>query len=77
MLDHTHSGFRAWSLRKAMEGLGTTDSVLIDILGTSSNSEIAAIRDSFSRQFQRDLEQDVASETSGDYKKLMVFLTQV
>ncbi len=60
-----------------MEGLGTTDSVLVDILCTSTNAEIRDISSAFSRLFQRDLENDVASETSGDYKKLMVVLCRV
>ncbi|UJR35955.1 hypothetical protein I4U23_028696 [Adineta vaga] len=64
--------FFAEQLRKAMKGLGTKESTLNRILITRSEIDLVQIKEAFSRQFNRELEQDVSKETSGDYKKLLL-----
>jgi annexin A7/11 len=64
--------FLARELRTAMKGAGTDESVLIEILCTRSNDDIKAIKLAYKTEFKRDLEQDIASETSGYFKRLLV-----
>ncbi|PAA49932.1 hypothetical protein BOX15_Mlig008813g2 [Macrostomum lignano] len=66
--------FDAICLREAMEGVGTDEEALIDILTTRSNYQIRAIKEAFERLFHRNLESDVRSETSGDFRKVLVSL---
>ncbi|NXG26927.1 ANX13 protein, partial [Dromaius novaehollandiae] len=61
--------YEARELRRAMKGAGTDESLLIEILCTRSNKPL---RTSFSAVFDRDLESDVKSDTSGSLKKILV-----
>uniref|UniRef100_S4RNA4 Annexin n=1 Tax=Petromyzon marinus TaxID=7757 RepID=S4RNA4_PETMA len=63
-------------LRGAMRGIGTDESLLVEILCTRQNANINAIRLSYNEIFDRDLESDLSSETSGDLKNLLVALVQ-
>jgi hypothetical protein len=64
--------FLAKELRRAMKGAGTDESTMIEILCARSNAEIAAIKATYNAEFKRDLEADVASETSGNFRHLLV-----
>ncbi|XP_020944616.1 annexin A13 isoform X2 [Sus scrofa] len=68
--------YAARQLRKAMKGLGTDESVLIEILCTRTNKEIIAIKEAYQKLFDRSLESDVKSDTSGNLKKILVSLLQ-
>lgn len=68
--------YDATSLRKAVKGIGTDESVLIEILSTRTNAEIVAIKQSYQKLFSRDLEKDVAGDTSGHFKKFLTSLLQ-
>lgn len=68
--------FDAWSLHKAMSGVGTKEAVLIEILCTRTNGEIKEIVDCYKKHFGRSLEQDITSETSGHFKRLLVSCCQ-
>ena len=48
--------------------------VLIEILSSRSNAEIARIKAAYKKDLGRDLEEDLMSETSGDFKRLLVSL---
>ncbi|XP_033643977.1 annexin A7-like isoform X1 [Asterias rubens] len=72
----TQPQFDARQLRKAMKGLGTDEAVLIEILCTRTNQEIHAIKDAYKKEFARNLEKDVISETSGHFQRLLVSMTQ-
>lgn len=75
MYDRPH--FDAYSLRKAMKGMGSDDSALIEILLTKTNAEIKSIKAAYSEMFdRRDLEKDIISETSGHFKRLLVAAVQ-
>nr|BAD99420.1 annexin [Ephydatia fluviatilis] len=75
-LMETKAVYDAHCLRNAMKGLGTDESVLIEILGTRTNQEIKDIVAAYSTVFKRNLEKDVVSETSGNFKRLLVSLCQ-
>jgi len=68
--------YEATCLRKAMKGVGTADHVLIEILCTRTNAEIAAIKAAYTALFHRDLEKDVESETSGHFRRVLVSAVQ-
>jgi len=61
-------------LREAMKGLGTNDSVLIDIIGHRSREQRMMIVAEYRRTISRDLLKDVESETSGNYRKVLLKL---
>jgi len=66
--------YDARELRAAMKGAGTDEGVLIEILSSRSNAEIARIKAAYKKDLGRDLEEDLMSETSGDFKRLLVSL---
>ncbi|XP_058300209.1 annexin A13 isoform X3 [Hylobates moloch] len=70
------SEYTARQLQKAMKGLGTDESVLIEVLCTRTNKEIIAIKEAYQRLFDRSLESDVKGDTSGNLKKILVSLLQ-
>lgn len=64
----TPAEFDAECLRGAMKGLGTDETVLVEILCTRSNQEIKDIVEAYKTLFSRDLENDIMSETGGHFK---------
>ncbi|XP_032868777.1 annexin A7 isoform X2 [Amblyraja radiata] len=68
--------YDAWSLRKAMEGAGTQDRVLIEILCTRNNQQIRDIVTCYKVELERDLEKDLQKDTSGHFKRLLISMSQ-
>ncbi|XP_053569180.1 annexin A13 [Bombina bombina] len=68
--------YDARELRSAMKGAGTDESLLIQILCTRANKQIVAIKDAYTKLFDRNLESDIKSETSGSFRKILVSLLQ-
>ncbi|XP_059802216.1 annexin A7-like [Hypanus sabinus] len=68
--------YDAWSLRKAMEGAGTQDRVLIEILCTRNNQEIREIVRCYKEELGRNLEKDLKKDTSGHFKRLLISMSQ-
>lgn len=68
------SEFDAHSFRKAVQGLGTDDSALIELLTTRSNEELQEAKSAYQRMFNRDIEKDIKSDTSGHYQKVLISL---
>ncbi|XP_076454861.1 annexin-B12-like [Babylonia areolata] len=64
--------FDAAELRRAMKGLGTDEAALIEILCTRTNAQIHAITNAYKQMYGRKLDQDIISETSGHFRKLLV-----
>uniref|UniRef100_A0A673K2C5 Annexin n=1 Tax=Sinocyclocheilus rhinocerous TaxID=307959 RepID=A0A673K2C5_9TELE len=69
--------FEAHRLRKAMEGAGTDEETLLEMLCTRMPQQLSDIRAAYSQEYKRDLEKDLISETSGDFSKLIVALLKV
>ncbi|MES1909405.1 MAG: hypothetical protein MHM6MM_002147 [Cercozoa sp. M6MM] len=67
----TPAQFDAHWLRKAMKGLGTNENQLIEILCTRPQQRIREIKTAFEREYSRNLDGDVSSETSGDFRALL------
>ncbi|XP_071965713.1 annexin A7-like [Antedon mediterranea] len=68
--------YDAKSLRGAMKGAGTDEKAILEIMCTRTNQEIKSIKEAYKKEFKRDLEKDLMSETSGHFKRLMVSCCQ-
>ncbi|XP_063050520.1 annexin A3a isoform X2 [Engraulis encrasicolus] len=62
------------ALRKAIEGLGTTDKTLIDILSHRSSSQREAICKAYLAATNRTLVDDLKGDTHGNFERLLVAL---
>lgn len=58
-------------LHSAMAGMGTDESAIIEILCPRSSHDIAAISKRYEQLFNRPLVQQICSELSGDFARLM------
>ncbi|XP_072550248.1 annexin A2 [Salminus brasiliensis] len=70
----TPEQFEAHRLRQAMEGVGTDEETLLEILCIRTPLQLSNIEDVYNKEYKRDLEKDLVSETSGDFSKLLVAL---
>jgi annexin A7/11 len=59
-----------------MKGFGTDETVLIKILSKPDPLQMALLRNTYSARIHRNLEHDVASETSGHFKEGLVALVR-
>ncbi|KAK7092446.1 annexin A6-like [Littorina saxatilis] len=64
--------FDAKQINKAIKGLGTDEKALIEIICTRSNAELQAIKEAYKTMYGKDVETDVAGDTSGNFKTLLV-----
>ncbi|XP_030069461.1 annexin A6 isoform X2 [Microcaecilia unicolor] len=72
----TPAQYDAKQLKKAMEGAGTDEKALIEILTTRSNQEIHAINQVYLEAYQKSLEDALSSDTSGHFRRILVSLAQ-
>ncbi|XP_033754310.1 annexin A4-like [Pecten maximus] len=75
--------YDAWCVRNAIYGLGTDDSVLCEIMFSRTNPQIQAMVEAYKDVAFPDLkapecalEEDIANDTSGDYKRLLISASQ-
>ncbi|KAJ8351355.1 hypothetical protein SKAU_G00228310 [Synaphobranchus kaupii] len=72
----TPAEFDAKMMKKAMEGAGTDEHGLIEILVTRSNQEIQAMNAAFEDDYRKSLEDAITSDTSGHFSQILVSLVQ-
>ncbi|XP_008280368.1 annexin A2a [Stegastes partitus] len=68
--------FDASEIRGSIKGLGTDEETLIEILCSRSNDELVEIKKVYKELFKKELEKDVAGDTSGNFAKLLLALVQ-
>ncbi|NWI65296.1 ANXA6 protein, partial [Todus mexicanus] len=56
------------------QGAGTDEKVLIEIMATRNNQEIKAINEAYQEAYHKNLEDDLSSDTSGHFKRILVSL---
>ena len=66
--------FFASKIRKATKGLGTDDTTLIRILVSRDEVDLPQIKQCFMQMYGLDLLSEIKSETSGDYKNMLLEL---
>lgn len=72
----TPAEFDAKMMRKAMEGAGTDEHALIEILVTRSNEEIQAMNEAYLHGYKKTLEDAIQSDTSGHFCRILTSLVQ-
>nr|XP_020468125.1 annexin A2-like [Monopterus albus] len=68
--------YDASEIKGSIKGLGTDEETLIEILCSRSNDELVEIKSVYKELFKKDLEKDVAGDTSGNFCKLLLALVQ-
>jgi hypothetical protein len=58
----------------SIKGFETNVSTLIELLTTKSTAQITEVKNAYAANYDRDLEKDIKSETSGDLKQILVSL---
>ena len=64
----------AADLRKAMKGMGTDEAAIIKIVANRTQKQRVQIKDSYSKQFNRDLIKDLKSELNGKLEDAIINL---
>ncbi|XP_077434133.1 annexin A6 isoform X2 [Vanacampus margaritifer] len=72
----TPAEFDAKMMRKAIEGAGTDEHALIEILVTRNNEEIQAMNVAYQEAYKQSLEAAIQSDTSGHFCRILVSLVQ-
>ncbi|KAJ8402030.1 hypothetical protein AAFF_G00372650 [Aldrovandia affinis] len=70
----TPAQYDAQQLRQAIEGFGTHEDILIEILASRSNEQIREIKKAYKEEFDRDLEDDIKSDTRGNFEDCLLSL---
>ncbi|GIY03145.1 annexin A7 [Caerostris darwini] len=68
--------FFAKQLKDCLKGLGTDDSALVRILVSRSEIDLEDIKEAYLQLYNKDLAEDVAEDTSGDYRKALLRILQ-
>jgi annexin A7/11 len=66
--------YDAEECHKALEGLGTNEETLIDIIGTRPGWMLKKIKEEYKEKYKVELEEDIKKETTGDFQKLLISL---
>lgn len=69
--------FDAWCLYDAMDGLGTNENTLIEILSTRTNEELKRVKPIYKTMAGKEVTDSLTDETSGVFKNLLIALAQV
>lgn len=66
LADHVHS---------AMQGIGTNENTLVEILCTRNNHEINTLKATYQRKYNKPLQHNLQGETSGHFRRLLISMT--
>jgi len=68
--------YDAYELHHAIKGAGTSENVLIEILCSRNNQQIEDIKEAYKKKHGNQLAEDIESDTSGYFGRLMFSLVQ-
>jgi len=68
------SEYFATRINEALKGLGTNDRLLIRVIVSRNEIDMAQIRQYYSQLYKKDMIEDIKGDTSGLYKNLLVEL---
>lgn len=68
--------YDAYEMYHAMKGAGTSENVLIEILCSRNNQQIEDIKEAYKKKYENKLEDDIQSDCSGYFGRLMFSLVQ-
>ncbi|XP_063687261.1 annexin A13-like [Bolinopsis microptera] len=75
-LCNSRANFLARICRNAIRGAGTSEGALINVLVGGTKQDIAEIKDAYTKKYKKSLEEDIADDTSGALKHVLVSLLQ-
>ena len=75
-LFYTPTDYDCYQIYKAVDGLGTNEETLIEIISSRTNEELIKIKQRYPQMYQRDLVELIKSETSGHLQKILITLLQ-
>ena len=75
-LFYTPTDYDCYQIYKAVDGLGTNEETLIEIISSRTNEELNKIKQRYPQMYQRDLTELIKSETSGHLQKILITLLQ-
>lgn len=64
----------AQEIHEAISGAGTDEVTLVEVLATKTNEEINEIKEKYKELYDADMEEELKSDTSGYFRRLMVSL---
>ncbi|XP_022064380.1 annexin A2 [Acanthochromis polyacanthus] len=70
------SQYDASELKASIKGLGTDEETLIELVCSRNNEELMEIKKVYKEMFKKELEKDIAGDTSGNFAKLLLALVQ-
>uniref|UniRef100_S4REX2 Annexin n=1 Tax=Petromyzon marinus TaxID=7757 RepID=S4REX2_PETMA len=68
--------YDAHIIRQTLQGLGTDEECLIEMLVTRDNLRLRSMAVAYKSEFKSDMMQDIAKDTSGDFQKLVLALAK-
>lgn len=68
--------FDAKEIKDAVDGIGTDEKCIIEILASRNNKQIHDLVNAYKDAYGRDLEADITGDTSGHFKKMLIVLLQ-
>ncbi|KAM9810283.1 annexin A1a [Neosynchiropus ocellatus] len=70
----TPAQYDAELLKMAMKGIGTDEDTLIEVMASRTNREILDIKKAYKDEYKKDLEDDIRSDTSGEFRTALLEL---
>uniref|UniRef100_A0A1Q3FB15 Annexin n=1 Tax=Culex tarsalis TaxID=7177 RepID=A0A1Q3FB15_CULTA len=61
-------------LHKAMDGIGTNEGTLVEILCSLNNEDVKTVVDCYEEMYNRPLAEHLCSETSGSFRRLLTMI---
>lgn len=75
-LFYTPTDYDCYQIYKAVDGLGTNEETLIEIISSRTNEELNKIKQRYPQMYKSDLIELIKSETSGHLQKILITLLQ-